>query len=222
MPAVKLLLVSLQSALLAALLSCSSGDGDGSDSAPPVLTVPPISLAGPYNAATQTFGEVSFHPPGREWRALIPFGVAALPGGALTPGFEYYTTPDAIVRASCGGEIVNIFKNEGVDDWEILIKAAPHATWAVQHDHVSNPLVKLGDKVRAGDILGGTGKWSASLGRTELAVVSAEGPGLDLCHCPMKFGTAEFVQRHDELLATMKALGFGPYGSLCLADVVKP
>jgi hypothetical protein len=109
-----------------------------------------------------------------------------------------------------------------VDDWEIHIRGSAAAYWDVQQDHVSDPVVAQGDRVRAGDVLGRTGKWSATIGRTELGVAYIEGPGTDMCYCPMDYGTAEFVQRHNDLLAAMKALGFGPYGSLCLAETVKP
>jgi hypothetical protein len=117
-----------------------------------------------------------------------------------------------------------MFKNEGIDDWEIHIKSSKTARWSVQHDHVSDPVVRQGDRVRAGDILGGTGKWNQSLGigRTELIVTYSEGPGTDLCYCPLNYGTVGFVQSHNDLLAALNTQGFGPFTSLCLAETVKP
>ncbi len=220
MPARKQFIVVLQSALLALALSCSNSvDNDDNERTPPVLSVTPISLAGPYDAAQKSYGDITF----RYDRALIPFG-APLTSETLNCTFEYYTTADANVRASCSGEIVYMFKNEGVDDWEIHIKSSAAAKWDVQHDHVSNPLVRQGGRVHAGDVLGGTGKWNESLGigRTELSVTFSEGPGKDMSYCPLKYGTTEFVRRHEELLAASNAHGFAPYTTLCLAETVKP
>ena len=149
MPAKKLLAVALQTALLVfVLFACKPGDTDENDQTPPVLSVTPISLVGPFNAATQTFGDITF----KHDHALIPFG-APLTSTTLNCGFEYYTTASATVRASCGGEIVYMFKNEGIDDWEIHIKSSGSARWSVQHDHVTNPTVQQGDPVHAGDVL---------------------------------------------------------------------
>jgi len=222
MPSIKQIRAALLSSLLPVLLalvlsSCKSNDGN--DSTPPLLSVTPISLIGPYNLTTKTFGDITF----KYDRAFIPFG-APLTSSTLNCGFEYYTTATAIVRASCNGEIVYMFKNEGIDDWEIHIKSSQTARWGVQHDHVSNPVVQQGDQVRAGDVLGGTGRWNQSqnIGRTELVVTYSEGPGTDLSYCPMNYGTAEFVQGHNDLLAALNAHGFGPFASLCLAQTVTP
>jgi hypothetical protein len=217
MPSSKLFMVALQSALLVLILSCCK-HGDDGEQTPPVLSVTPVSLSGPYQPATKSFGEISF----RDNRAFIPFA-GLLTATTLNPGFEYYTTADALVRASCGGEIVYMFKNDGIDDWEIHIKSSPETNWSVQHDHVSDPVVRQGDRVNAGDVMGGTGRWNQALGigRTELCVIYAEGPGTDMCHCPIDFGTAGFVQAHNGLLAALNAQGFGSLASLCLAATVK-
>lgn len=209
--------VILQSALLVLVLSCSkSGD---SDQTPPVLSVTPISLVSPYNPDTKSFGDITF----LYYRAFIPFG-APLTNETLNSTFEYYTTAKAIVRASCSGEIVYMFKNEGIDDWEIHIKSSVTAKWDVQHDHVSDPVVRQGSWVNAGDVLGITGKWNSTLdiGRTELCVSFSEGPGQDLSYCPMNYGTTEFIQAHNELLTALNTHGFGPFTSLCQAETIKP
>lgn len=220
MPASKSLAIALQSALLVLVLSCcKTNDNSGDDQNPPLLSVAPISLTGPYNIVTNTFGDITF----KHDHALIPFG-APLTSTTLNCGFEYYTTASATIRASCSGEIVYMFKNEGIDDWEIHIKSSGSAHWSVQHDHVSNPVVQQGDQVHAGDVLGGTGKWNwaQNIGRTELIVTYSDGPGTDLCYCPLNYGTTDFVNNHNNLLAALNTHGFGPYASLCLAETVKP
>ena len=204
--------------LMLALSCCKPGDGD--KQTPPVLSVTPISLAGPYNPTTKSYGDVTF----RTDRAFIPFG-APLTNTSLNACFEYYTTASALVRASCSGEIVYMFKNEGIDDWEIHIKSSPESYWDVQHDHVSDPVVQQGDTVHAGDVLGGTGKWNQALGigRTELGVSYSEGPQeQSLGYCPLDYGTTDFIQGHNGLLAALNAHGFGPFTSFCLAETVNP
>jgi hypothetical protein len=220
LPSKKQFAVILTVNLLALVLSgCKTGDSAGNNQTPPVLSVTPISLVGPFNPTTKSFGDVSF----LQDSAFIPFG-APLTSTTLNPAFEYYTTASTLVRASCSGEITYMFKNDGVDDWEIHIKSSQTAYWDVQHDHVSDPIVRQGDQVHAGDVLGGTGKWNQALGigRTELSVCYSEGPGTDLCYCPLNYGTTEFVQKHNDLLAALNAHGFGPFTALCLAETVKP
>jgi hypothetical protein len=218
MPFKKQANAALMSALLVLIFSCCKSNGED-EFAQPLLSVTPISLVGPYIPASKTFGDITF----RYDRAFIPFG-APLTNVTLNCGFEYYTTASAIVRASCSGEIVYMFKNEGIDDWEIHIKSSETARWSVQHDHVSNPVVQQGDQVHAGDVLGGTGRWNQSqnIGRTELIVTYSEGPGTDLSYCPLNYGTTDFVQKHNDLLAALNAHGFGPFASFCLAETVKP
>jgi hypothetical protein len=218
MPFKKQANAALMSVLLVLIFSCCKSN-DEDEFAPPLLSSTPISLAGPYIPASKTFGDITF----RYDRAFIPFG-APLTNVTLNCGFEYYTTASAIVRASCSGEIVYMFKNEGIDDWEIHIKSSQAARWGVQHDHVSDPVVQQGDKVQAGDVLGGTGKWNQAqnIGRTELIVTYSEGPGTDLCYCPLNYGTTDFVQKHNDLLAALNAHGFGPFASFCLAETVEP
>jgi hypothetical protein len=202
--------------LVLGLSGCNPGGGDPKER--PVLSETPISLVGPYNSVAKTFGEVNFRD-----KAFIPFG-APLTSATINCAFEYYTTATALVHASCDGEIVFMFKNSGVNDYEIHIKSFASSYWSVQHDHVSNPQVQQGAQVKAGDVLGGTGEWNQAqgIGRTELVVTYSEGPGNDMAYCPLDFGTAKFVQGHEELRAALNAHGFGPFPTFCLAETVKP
>ncbi len=190
-----------------------SSDGRRADDSPPVLSVSPIDLTGPYNAVENRYGDVTF----AHRDAIIPFG-GALGPGRLSMSYEYYTIPAAPVRACCDSVVTWMFQNEGLLDYEIYTRRSEGATWAIQYDHVLNPTVSEGDRLTAGQVMGESGEWSSTIRRFELAVIDPTG----LAICPSDFGTTDFNAQHDAILAAMNAQGFGPYASLCLTNVVVP
>jgi hypothetical protein len=196
---------------------CGENGDTAPDTAPPVLSVSPVSLGGPYDPGRDAYGDVTFS----HRDAILPFGFEIRPG-VYSCGFEYYTVVDAPVRAASGGVVVYMFQNEGLSDYEIHIRPGPRSVWDVQYDHVLGPTVQEGSRVSAGDVLGTSGEWSATIRRTELSVSQIEGPGTDVSYCPMAFATSLFAAEHQALLDAVNAHGFGPYDSLCLAEVCIP
>jgi Peptidase family M23 len=185
------------------------GGGGGDDEL--VLSVTPVDITGPFDAVTQTYGDVRFEDP-----VLVPFG-ADLGGGDLSPAFEYITTPDAPVRAATEGIVAAIDFDAVAMDFEIRI--AQGDRWLVIYDHVLNVVVSVGNVVDAGDQLGTSGTWSATAGRTELQVNDQDA---GVARCPLEFGTTEFVDLHEALRVAVDASAFGPLPSLCLVLSVVP
>jgi hypothetical protein len=193
------------------LLLGGCGCGGGDDDEPLVLSVTPVDMVGPLDAMTQTYGDVRFDDP-----VVVPFG-ADLGGGDLSPAFEYVTVLDAPVRAATHGVVEAVEFDAGPMDWEIRISQG--SRWLLVYDHVLDVTVSVGDEVEAGDVLGVAGTWSMTAGRTELQV-NDEDAGVS--RCPLEFGTAEFVDLHEDLRAAVDASAFGPLPSLCLEDTVVP
>ena len=204
-------------ALLAVAGCGDNGDGEAPDTAPPVLAVSPVALDGPYDPVRDAYGDVTF----AHRDAVLPFGFEIRPG-VYSCGFEYYTVVDAPVRAASSGVVVYMFQNEGSSDFEIHIRPTQRSVWDVQHDHVLGPTVQEGSPVAAGDVLGSSGEWSATIRRTELSVSRIEGPGTDRSYCPLQFASDLFAAEHQALLDAVNAHGFGPYDSLCSTDVCLP
>ena len=198
---------------------CGGGGGSADDSVvdgPPVLSVTPVDLTGPYDGATDTYGALNFaHNP------IIPFGYELHPG-VCNPAFEYYTVAGAEVRAASAGVVVWMFENEGIADWEIHVRSHDGSKWVVQYDHVVAPTVAEGERVVAGTVLGGAGIWSATIARTELSVTFVASPSSSTSYCPLDFGTASFNAQHVEMLSAVNARGHGPYASICLTGTCEP
>ena len=124
------------------------GDGGGGDGTPPVLSVTPVDLTGPYSVARDAFGDVTFS----HRDAVIPFGDELTPG-VDNMAFEYYTVPGAPARACCAAVVVFMFQNEGQSDYEIHTRPSRDSTWVIQYDHVTNPTVAENDTIVAGQVL---------------------------------------------------------------------
>lgn len=186
------------------------GGGGGDDDL--VLSVTPVDLTGPYDAMTQTYGDVRF-----EGEGIVPFGFDLDGMGKLSPAFEYITVLDAPVRAATHGFVDAVEFDAGSMDWEIRITQG--GRWTVIYDHVLNLTVSEGDVVEAGDQLGTAGNWSMTAGRTELQVNDDDADGFSFC--PLDFGTDEFNAAHEALRAAVDA-NLTPRPSLCLVGSVDP
>ena len=194
------------------LAGCGGGGGGGGSTLPPVLSVTPVDLSGPFNPVTQTFGSLRFESP-----VLVPFGEDL--GSTQSPAIEYITTPSASVRACAAGQVEAVELNNGQGDYEVRVRSPAGSSWLVIYDHVRNVTVAVGEAVAAGDALGISGTWSGSAGRTELQV-NDESRGVAVC--PLGLGTAAFQAAHEAARAAVSASAFGPLPSLCTADTVVP
>jgi hypothetical protein len=141
------------------------------DETPPVLSVTPVDIA--------------------SVNSIIVFG-ADLSPNQKNPAFEYYVNnSDVQVRSVCQGEIENIMLNDNFPDYEVWVKLSANSVWRIIYDHVLNLTISVGDKVRAGSILGAVGTGN----RTELQI-NKIGEGSELSYCPFDFATSDFIQQH--------------------------
>ena len=192
--------------IAAACTACGGGGGDGPA---PVFSVTIVDMTGPYNAGTMRFGDMRYEAP-----VLVPFGEDL--GGKLSPAIEYIAVPGAPVRACAGGGSVSAVEfNAGQGDFEVRVS---HGAWLVIYDHLLNVTVAVGDAVDAGDTLGEAGNWSPTGRRVELQINDPAG----VSRCPLDFGSADFVARHEALRVSVNAEGFGPIPTYCLTDGVDP
>ena len=163
----------------------------------PLLTVTPVDMEG--SAGDGAVGVVRPH-------RLVAFGAELAPG-KLSPALEYYTVPGATVRACAMGTVRRILlqgtEDGGVgEDFEVHVEPQANSPWLVIYDHVRAPRVRKGQRVEAGDPLGEVGRFSDSLGRVELQV-NHEREGV--AHCPLRFGSPRFQERHEALLLAARA-----------------
>lgn len=114
-------------------------------------------------------------------------GTVSAPDGSNAkqiPNFEFYVRADAIVVAPVSGMIWSVDHHAEFGDYGILIRRGYHTELWVEVDHVSNPMVKAGDHVTAGQTIGLAGKTrDPALGRVELQV--SDGRDRPVTHyCP--------------------------------------
>ncbi len=185
------------------------------DATPPVLSVTPVDISGPYDPGNGTYGDINFNS-----TALICFGDKLGPD-RFSPAIEYYTITNAIVRASTAGIVTWIFKNDGLSDYEIHIALSKNSLWLIIYDHILEPVISVNDQVKAGDILGKAGEWSASVRRTELQINYTGDK--ELSYCPLNFGTSDFIQKHENLLQELHNHSKVTHcSSVCVQDTVIP
>lgn len=120
--------------------------------------------------------------------SFIPFGESLTPT-QQNPAIEYFTNQSDIeVRAVCDGVVEDIRMNINIEDFEVWIKPSNNSNWLIIYDHVLDINISVDDQVDAGQTIGVIGIGN----RTELQVNDDQ----NLAHCPLQFGTENFVQQH--------------------------
>jgi len=130
-------------------------------------------------------------------------------GPKQIPNFEFYVRPTAVVVAPASGMIWRVVFHADFDDYAILIRERNEGFLWVEIDHVSNPTVKAGDRVTAGQTIGTAGKTGdVRLGRVELQV--SDGNRQPVMHfCPnvafAPSATADIEARLSRLMQDIEA-----------------
>lgn len=102
--------------------------------------------------------------------------------------YWFFLQPGTKIHAAADG-IVHVFYIEHTKDWGINISPRQGSMWFVGHEHLINLVVKEGDIVRAGDVIGDAmahKSFGVDLGFTELAVWTGGRNGI-YKYCPFDF-----------------------------------
>lgn len=135
--------------------------------------------------------------------SCIPFGQFLTPT-QQNPAIEYFgNQSDISVVSVSEGIVVDVRMNPTIDDFEIWIKPSNNATWLIIYDHVVEVAISKGDHVQVGALLGTIGLGN----RVELQVNDDH----NVAHCPLQFGTPNFIQQHTNL-----------YEEWCVEETVIP
>ena len=205
--------------LCMAIIAGCGGEDDPVTATPPVFSVAPVNLVGPYNAQTKTFGSISF---AATSPALVPFG-AEISTNSYTKVFDYYPVLDAPVVAVCEGIVSAVFENPFIEgDYEIQVTVTPGADFTVIYDHVNQVRIQEALLVKPGDTLGVAGNWSDAVSRFSLGITTGEGVN-QRWYCPMNYGDSTFKNLHQQLLQAYNAQNIQPYyDTVCAAAVIGP
>lgn len=128
---------------------------------------------------------------------FYPFG-PPLPSGRLNATWEIETLDDrAQVMSVTTGTVVHISQTS-FGDFSVFIQPDRQSPWVIDHDHLRNVQVTVGQRVEPGQVLGTVGTVESERGRTELQI-NRTGTTPEKSYCPGSFGTGTF----NEAYATM-------------------
>lgn len=213
-PAALLLFLSAMPILLIALLtSCADDTKDPVTAEPPVFSVTPVNLQGPYDGSDSTFGDIKMIKP-----VITPFG-EYIDTYQRTTNIEYYTRPGAAVLAVTRGLVETITENPmEPGNYEIRVRCLPGSDFLVIYKHITQKYVLEDLDIGPGDTIGFAGSLSDVAGMTALQVNNDAGD-IVRAYCPLKYGNDNFKEAHQQLLDEYNRLGFTPsYISLCLTE----
>lgn len=182
--------------------SGSGGTPAGLDCIAPVLKRHPIDLA-PYDAASGRAGDASFVRPLLFNRVFTEFGFV-IPAANTSTGNDkpnpqptYLAPMGTKVRSAVDGvidRIADLWSTPTLGDVSVMVKPdglAGRCYMVVEFEHVVNPVVRMGDRVTAGQVIAEVGplnsQGSQGLGLVEFGILTGAGDGRPLHVCPYAY-----------------------------------
>lgn len=199
------------------LVSCEKNEVDRK---PPALKNLVVEF-GEYDPESQTAGDFTFRD--NFERMFYEFGYRSGPTlDDLGAEFGYIIREDAQLLAPCDGIVTRLrLRDDG--DYNLIIKNDESSVWFTQVDHLLNVVVKEGDRVTAGQVLGNPGFWDSisGLGVVELSVINDEERRN---YCPLSFFEpdlrATYESKVQRLMDDWESFKKDTtiYGAICIDD----
>ena len=188
----KIVIVVIVIGLLALLIAIIFGkdkseviNNNNSDTVSSNDTIPSIKNLGvnfaSFNETTGMAGDFKFSKTGGfNDMILVEFGyhVENEFGSKDQPEITYHLPIGTKVMAIGDGKVTDVTKLYS-DDYAILYTANENENWIYTNEHVVNPTVKVGDEIKAGDVVGEVAPYEANgqiqeLGFTEIALFTSD------------------------------------------------
>lgn len=126
---------------------------------------PPVKIQGIglnldyYNPATNRAGDIQFTdqkfnymPPFDEYADWIPAEQSATGQAYRNAQASFRVREGTKVRALIDGVVVDVPKLYS-GDYSVIVAISPDSRWRFETEHVNNPIVKPGDRVKAGQVV---------------------------------------------------------------------
>lgn len=148
----------------------------------------PIMLA-PYDPATQTVGDIKFTDIKLEFNRLYFDYGFQIPGTEAAPARKnpqptFIAPLGTKVRAIVDGVVTNIPKLYS-NDYSIMIGKSMNSNTVYEMEHVINPIVKVGDYVKAGDVVAEVSDYETrntpGFGLVEMGILIGGNPPKHVC-----------------------------------------
>lgn len=176
--------------------SNTSQGTDEDDAASQALGVPPLRLKNlgvklaAYNTATQTVGDITFTKQklGEFDRPFFEYGYT-IPANDVSqsrknPQPTFIVPLGTKVTAIVDGIVVDIPKLYS-NDYSVMIAKNKNSPYIYEMEHVINPLVKVGDKVTAGQVVAEVSDYDSKnmpgYGLVEIGILVAGNPPSHIC-----------------------------------------
>jgi len=170
------------------------------DPTKPDLLIKHLGLTiAPYNPATGMAGDLKFIKTklGGTDRPLSEFGYI-IPGANTSTGLDK-PNPQPTFSAPLGTKVRSIVDGEVVrietlysNDVSIMVASSKDSPWIYELEHVINPMVKVGDRVKAGDIVAEVSTHDSQhypgIGIVEIGILHGQNNGRPPEHiCPFQY-----------------------------------
>lgn len=174
-----------------------SGANNGSSNKLANANEPPLKLKsigislGTYDPATKRAGDIVFtdqHIEGYNDVIFFDYGAVAEANSAaerrLNPQPTFILPLGTKVHSLVDGVVVNVPKLYS-NDYSIQIATDSKSQWLYETEHVINPLVKVGDKVKAGQVIAEVSthdsQYHPGFGLYEIGILHAGNPPTHVC-----------------------------------------
>lgn len=173
------------------LISTPTASTSSSDIAPPLLLKSLGLELGVYDPVTNRAGDFLFTKKNLQFdRLWMDYGFV-IPGDQTSTG-ENKANPQPTfivplgtkVRALVDGEVLEV-KTLYSGDWTVMIGTGGNSPWRYETEHVVNPLVKVGDRVTAGQVVAEAANFNNNapegFGLFEIGILKGGNPPDHIC-----------------------------------------
>ena len=153
----------------------------------------------PYNAETDRAGDFAFM---YNDRPFLEFGE-----NGTEPTFTYIVVEGVDIFAVADGYVRAVTYQPSSSDYSIIVSTHPELhTWEIDYDHLTSPMVSVGQRITAGKVIGkpATGVGGFGNGWFEIQVFGGtNAQGKLINHCPFNFFSPSLIATYKQKLTTL-------------------
>jgi len=165
----------------------TTSNSANTDGPPLLIKSMPVKFA-PYDPATGMAGDFKFTKADLQFDALYmdyAFEIPASPDypAKRNPQPTFILPLGTKVTSMVDGEVIEITKLYS-NDYSVMVGASKESTFRYETEHVLNPIIKVGDKVKAGDVIAEVSDFSSGnqgFGMVEMGILKGGNPPRHMC-----------------------------------------
>lgn len=166
------------------------GISTSADRPPLMLKTLGIKL-GPYNSKTGRAGDFRFTNAGVQYGLIFSPFAQVIPGNSTT-NFKPKTNPQVEFRVPMGTKVLSLVDGVVINvpklysgDYSVMVADSRSGNWIYETEHVIKPLVKVGDRVKSGQVIAQVSPHNKDrydgLGLVEIGILRGGNPPTHVC-----------------------------------------